>query len=347
MVPVIDMHCDTIERLMMLRDKGEPKALRENDLHIDLLRMKQAGYMCQCFAMFTPLGRFGVARDGQYHKPGASDQYASVTDFARALSDFWDQEIAANADIIRPAKSATDIEKNFADGFMSGLKTIEEGAVFADEVDIMKEFYERGVRMATLTWNFENELAFPNRMYRPDGTRTLEPETERGLKPAGRDVVKAMEEIGMIIDVSHLGDKGIWDILELVGPHTPVIASHSNARAVCGHPRNLTDEMLRTIADHGGVAGINYSADFLSDRGDNFTSIEDLITHMKYMKKVAGIDVIGMGTDFDGIGSKLEINGAGDMQKLADAMSVSGFTTEEIEKIFFKNVLRMMKTVIG
>ena len=347
MIPVIDMHCDTAGALLQRRDEGRTFSLRENDLHIDLLRMKKGGYMCQCFGIFTPLGMFGVPFDGRPHEPGASDRYASCTDYARAMSDLIDRELTANSDLIRPALSAADIEKNQAEGFMSALKTIEEGAVFGGSTELLGEFYDRGVRMATLTWNYPNGLAWPNRIFNEAGEYHPEPETERGLTEAGRRIIADMEELGMLIDVSHLGDRGIWDIFEVTRPDTPIIASHSNARGLCGHPRNLSDEMLRAIADRGGVAGINFCADFLSARGDNYSRAEDLINHMKYMKNIAGAEVIGLGTDFDGIGGTLEINGCGEMQKLADAMDAAGFTVDEIEKVFYRNVLRVMKTVLG
>jgi membrane dipeptidase len=155
-----------------------------------------------------------------------------------------------------------------------------------------------------------------------------------------------MEELGMIIDVSHLGDAGIWEILDIVDLHTPVIASHSNARAVTGHPRNLTDQMLRGIAEHGGVTGINFCADFLAEDGNAVSRIKDMVRHVQYIYNVAGIDAIGLGTDFDGIDDRLEINGAGEMQKLADALSAAGFTIGEIEKIFWRNALRVYEEVL-
>ena len=254
MIPIIDMHCDTISGIYEARRSGEEAVLRRNSMHLDLQRMKEAGYMAQCFALFTYL-------------PAVKEMGIDPFDYAKALSDTLDEELAANADLIRPARSAQEIWKNYNEGFLSAIKTIEEGAVYKGDPDNIRFFYDLGVRKSTLTWNFENELAFPNRMFMDPATgehRAI-PETERGLKKAGQDAVQLMEELGMIIDVSHLGDAGIWEILDIVDPHTPVIASHSNARAVTGHPRNLTDQMRRGIAEHGGVTGINFCAAFLSE----------------------------------------------------------------------------------
>ena len=214
---------------------------------------------------------------------------------------------------------------------------------------MVRFFYDLGVRKSTLTWNFENELAFPNRAVRDavSGEYHVFPETERGLKKAGQDAVQLMEELGMLIDVSHLGDAGILEILDIVGPHTPVIASHSNARAVTGHPRNLTDQMLRGIAEHGGLTGINFCAAFLTEDGNGVSRIRDMVRHVRYIYNVAGCDAIGLGTDFDGIDDQLEINGAGEMYRLADALSAAGFTSGEIEKIFWRNVMRVYEEVLG
>jgi membrane dipeptidase len=336
MTPIIDMHCDTIYKIYELRRQGENVGLRSNKLHVDLLRMKEAGYMAQCFALFT-------------YMPYTQERGMDPAEYAKALSDTMDRELEANSDLIRPALTAGDIARNYREGFLSAIKTVEEGAIYKGSPEMVRFFYEHGVRKSTLTWNFENELAFPNRAVKnlETGEYRVFPETERGLKKAGQDVVQLMEELGMLIDVSHLGDAGILEILDLVDPHTPVIASHSNARTVAGHPRNLTDQMLRGIAEHGGVTGINFCAAFLTEDGNGVSRIHDMVRHVRYIYDVAGCDAIGLGTDFDGIDDQLEINGAGEMQRLADALSAAGFTSGEIEKIFWRNVMRVYAEVLG
>ena len=151
-----------------------------------------------------------------------------------------------------------------------------------------------------------------------------------------------------IIDVSHLGDAGIWDVFRYT--KKPFVASHSNARALARHPRNLTDEMIRALGERGGVAGINFCAAFLRDEEDGAEPVNsycrDMVAHMKHMKQIGGISCIGLGTDFDGIGSRVELVDCSGMQMLAHEMSREGFTTGEIEAVFHGNVLRLYKELL-
>ena len=357
MFPIIDMHCDTTSVIMKpeLTGSGEKKYLLKNDLHIDAERLKKGGYMCQCFAMFTA-------------KPLIEKTGLTPMELLLFQNDVWDREIGACAEFLRPALTGSGIEKNFKEGFVSAIKTVEEGLVYMGAPENLKLMYDKGVRMSTLTWDYENELAYPNiTMWETVdgavhscldeglpawGDKNVKrlwfvPDKERGLKERGREFVKLMEELGMVIDTSHLNDAGIDEILRLVRPETPVIASHSNARAVTDHARNLTDDFLRRIADHGGVCGMNFASEFLHGRGDDFTKISDITAHIKYIRKVAGVDVIGMGSDHDGIGSTLETGGCQGMQLIADALLKEGFSEDEVEKIMYKNVLRVFKQVLG
>ena len=343
MIPVIDMHCDTISVIHNKNFEGEQIALRKNHCHLDLEKMKEGGYMCQNFALFTYLGHW-MDLDSMYFSKEVKEHYPTAYDYAMDMSDTFDREIEANRDLIGAVRTASDIEENFLMGRMSALKTVEEGAVYEGSVDRLKEFYDKGVRMTTLTWNFENELASPNQINWTNGLTV--PDTIHGLKQAGRELVDACRELGVIVDVSHLNDAGIYDILDIMKGKTPIVASHSNARGVTNHARNLSDEMLRSIAEGGGVAGINFCNAFLNDRDDNKSAIQDMIRHIKYMENVAGIDAIGLGSDFDGIENTVELGNGGGMQRLAEALEDAGYSHEKIEKIFYKNVLRVYREVL-
>jgi membrane dipeptidase len=193
--------------------------------------------------------------------------------------------------------------------------------------------YNKGVRLITLSWNYPNEIGYPNHKWQYQ---------QEGLTDFGNDVVAEMNRLGMIIDVSHLSDQGFYDVARL--STQPFVASHSNARSVKGHLRNLTDEMIRILADHGGIAGINFSHNFLGH--SDHSRIEDMVAHIQHFRKVGGIEVAALGTDFDGIESVVEVRHIGEMAKLVDALAKASFTEDEIEKICYKNALRVIKEVL-
>lgn len=338
----IDMHCDTISRLFEVgrgvegtgqdeegrhsenQRERRSEDLRRNEGHLDLERLRAGGCLAQNFALFTDLRR-------------TEDPYG----YCKGLGEFFKKEMEQNAGVIRQAVTVADILENERKGRMSAVLTIEEGAVCENDIRILDEFYGMGVRMMTLTWNHENGLAFPNRIDWTSG-RT-EPETERGLTRRGLEFVERMEELGMVLDVAHLGDAGILQVLDCA--KKPFVDSHSNARAISGHARNLTDGMIRGIAERGGVIGINYCPIFLNNAepdGDRGRSrVSDIVRHIRHMKNVGGIACVGLGSDWDGIRGVLEIGSPAALYRLEEELERQGFTGEEIEKIFYKNVLRL------
>lgn len=332
---VVDMHCDTIAEIYYNQRDGGDATILENHLHIDLKRMQKGDYLLQNFALFVHMGR-------------EKEPFA----YAMKLVDVFYKELEAWPDLIGIVRSWEDIEKNRKEGRMSALLTLEEGGICQGELAYLRDLYRLGARMMTLTWNFQNELAFPNRLLKDmtDAAHPVSfaPETEHGLTETGIAFVQEMERLGMIIDVSHLGDAGIWDVFRYT--KKPFVASHSNARALARHPRNLTDEMIRALGERGGVAGINFCAAFLRDEEDGAEPVNsycrDMVAHMKHMKQIGGIGCIGLGTDFDGIGSRVELVDCSGMQMLAHEMSREGFTTGEIEAVFHGNVLRLYRELL-
>ncbi len=329
---VVDMHCDTIAEIYKDHKKGGRQSILENQMMLDLKKMQAGDYGLQNFALYVNLEQ---AKGRPF-------------EFCMELLDTFYQEMEAHEDIIGIVRSYEDISRNWEQGRMSALLTVEEGGTCQGKTAFLRDFYRLGVRMMTLTWNFPNELAFPNaRMTEEDGTFRMAPDTEHGLTDTGIAFVEEMERLGMIIDISHLNDAGIWDVFR----HTrkPFVASHSNARAMASHPRNLTDDMIRALAERGGVMGINYCTAFLRDFGpgeEQLSRISDMVEHMKHIRKIGGIGCIGLGSAFDGISGNLEMGDAGKLPMLADAMEREGFTPSEIEAVFCKNVLRVYKDVL-
>lgn len=330
---VVDMHCDTIAEILKDHQAGGQMSILENNLHIDLQKMKQGDYLLQNFALYVNLEK-------------ADNPFIH----AMKLADTFFTEMEAYQDIIGIVRSWKDIEKNRKEGKMSAMLTLEEGGMCLGELSLLRDFYRLGARMMTLTWNFQNELGYPNRMELREGMPVFLPDTEHGLTEKGIAFLQEMERLGMIIDISHLNDAGIWDVFRYT--KKPFVASHSNARALASHPRNLTDDMIRALAERGGVAGINFCAAFLRDKDEMgnepvYSLCRDMVAHMKHMKNIGGIGCIGLGTDFDGIGSIVEMKDASGMKMLADEMEKEGFTTGEIEAVFHDNVLRVYKEILS
>lgn len=332
---IADMHCDTIAEIYHAQHSGNDCGILKNSLQIDLEKMEKGGYAVQNFAMFA-------------HMEELKD-VMPLPEYAFCLADTFFTEMRKYPEKIGIVRSYGDIEENMKTGRMSALLTMEEGAICEGKTEYLRIFYELGVRMFTFTWNFPNELAWSNQVcLKGLHEGTFIPETEKGLTEKGFEFLEEMERLGMIADVSHLGDRGILDVI--AHAKKPFVASHSNARAVCGHARNLTDEMIRGIAEKGGVMGINYCPEFLRDREKWGTpmevSLDDAVRHIRHMISVGGIECVGLGSDFDGTDLSFEMQNAADMPLLEEKLRKEHFTEEEIEKIFYKNVLRVYREVL-
>jgi len=377
MMKVIDMHCDTISELLRLREKGTPEGLRRNKRHIDLVRMKEGQYLLQNFALFVLL----KAPEGQEY-PGDGQKQYDPWERVCSMHALYQEELEKNQDIVAPVLRYGDIAANEAAGKLSSLLTVEEGGVCAGRADRLKKLYQMGVRMMTLTWNFDNEIGHPNQV--PELTEQMKaamrewkkwkglpadtpgreqalartkqavqtlfhtPEVSRGLTETGREFVWEMERMGMIIDVSHLSDAGFYDVLKAA--QKPFVASHSNARAVCPHVRNMTDDMIRALSERGGVMGLNFCADFLEEKPfgvKNPGTIDAVVRHARHIASVGGIEVLGLGSDFDGIDTHEELPGAQSMGALWEALHRAGFSQDQLDQIFYKNVLRVYQDTLA
>lgn len=252
----------------------------------------------------------------------------------------YEQLLLENKEVIAPVFSYKDIEKNNVNGKISALLTIEEGGVCKGRVDLLKEFYNKGVRMMTLLWNYENELGYPN-------GSTSNGQSKKGLKEKGFEFLWYMENMGMIVDVSHLSDEGFYDVYDY--SKKPFVASHSNARALSPHTRNLSDDMIRKIALKGGVIGINFCPYFLDKnihKQEAEGKVEYIIDHIKHIVNIGGINCLGFGSDFDGMEGNLELENASYFPILEHKIIKAGFKPSEIEAIYFKNVLNLYKELL-
>ena len=311
----IDLHCDTI----LFCFEGN-QSLRQFGGHINLEKLISGDCLAQCFALFIPTYETAVQYLHREYDPW---------ELYGMLLDCYRRNLADSADYLRPALSADQVRENREKGFLSSILTVEDGVEIDGKLSRFDRVYDDGVRMMTLTWNYENCMGYPN---------SSDPEEHaRGLKPFGVEAVGKMNELGMIIDVSHLSEGGFYD----VAAHSkkPFVASHSCCRALRDHPRNLTDDQLRVLTDAGGVVGINFYDQFLGGR-DGYTAVDDIVRHILHVRNVAGADAIAFGSDFDGIESALEFGDYAGFPQIIRALE-KHFTEDEIDKISSENFLRV------
>ena len=302
----IDLHCDTAGRIIY--EKGE---LKKNNFKVDIDKLREGEALAQVFAFFIDVGSIK----------------SPFLEF-EAMYDTFINELFKNKDSIELVTSVEDLNRVEQAGKIGAFLSIEEGEVLEGDIENIKKVYDKGIRFITLTWNYKNTIGYPNYQYLYK---------ENGLTPLGLDMVKEMERLGIIPDASHLSDRGFYDLVD--NCEKPFIVTHSNSRVIQEHPRNLTDDMIKKLADKGGIMGINFCAEFMGNKP--ITAIGDMVQHIKHIKNVGGIDVISLGSDFDGIGNEVEIKNSSEMGKLALALKKAGFTESEIEKVYYKNALRL------
>lgn len=310
---LIDMHCDTLDECY-----EKQYGLRQNEGQVDLRSMQENGAMGQFFAIFLP----------KFDRQGCLTDQRELFD---AIYLVYQRELRRNEDILAPVHSYHDIDSNCNAGKISSILTIENGDLLQGDLAQLDTLYEKGIRLITLLWNDENCIGFPNS---PDPCAH-----QRGLKPFGFQVVEEMERLGMIVDVSHLSEGGFYDVAR--SAKKPFVASHSCVRALCDHPRNLTDGQIRALTQAGGVIGVNYNAPFLR-RDAGTSTIEDIMRHIEYIYQKGGEDCVALGSDFDGIACDLEFNGYQGYHRLVSALS-KRYSQRIVEKFCSKNVLGVMR----
>lgn len=313
--PVFDLHCDTA--LAMLGENFFAEGtLRNNSFHIDLERAGELSGYAQCFACFTT---------PKYNLPGRM----TVEDmFERELAVLL-REINGNADLISQVYTPQDILDNRSNGKISAILTIEGPAGFGYDPELLENLYDIGFRITSLGWNEQNPL-------------TGSHETGEGLTDLGREYVKEAQRLGMLVDVSHISDKGFWDIMDIT--QAPVIATHSNSRTVCNVSRNLSDDMFTAICRTEGVAGINLCPYFLGEN-PNLDTVCDHIIH--FLELDPSGKHISLGGDLDGI-SKLPggFYGIQSYNALAERMLNRGIEESTVMDIFWNNAFGVMQNAL-
>ena len=352
----IDSHIDTIQHVLV---DGVDLANRLPNGMVDFPRLREGGMKAPFFALWVPV----------YYK--GAEAVRRTLDLRDAMQGVLD----AHKDQIELATGAGDIERIVKSKKIAAFLAIEGGHQIDDDLAVLRMYYRMGIRAMTLT-HFKNNNWADSSTDKP---------AHNGLTPFGKDVVREMNRLGMLVDVSHVSDKTFYDALEV--STKPVIVSHSSSRAISNIPRNVTDDMLRALAKNGGVIGINFGEGFISQKDvaalqaainsnqgappdmvgkilDNYANeefrkdlaamktglatISDVADHVDHIVKVAGIDHVGIGSDFDGITSPPE--GLADISKmpsLVAALLKRGYSEQDIKKILGGNYLRVIREVTG
>ncbi len=314
---ICDCHCDTLTELY-----NKNTSLYENEQHFDIKRQIAIGGGLQFCAIYVPTEVF------RYQGGGLR--------YTLCLLDKYNQEIKKlhenGIDVlqVRTAEDAGNVLKHKA----ATLLAIEEGGAIDGSLEALRCLYELGVRAMTLTWSNRNDIA--------DGIN--EEATGSGLTLFGKQVVAEMNRLGMLVDVSHISTAGFWSVIET--STKPVIATHSNAKSLCSHPRNLNDEQIKALAQNGGLAGITFAGQFLEEDWRN-ACIESVYKHIDYMLNLIGNDDhIGFGSDFDGISHPpYNIQGVQDYKPLIEYLS-KYYSDETINKITHQNVINLLQKVL-
>ena len=304
-IPYFDAHCDTVS--MALREED---SLRSNSYRVDLQRGKKLDRYAQLFTLYGDVD---------------SVQQVDLWTHCQKLHRRFEREMRDNRDLVRHCHSGAEVDAAVEQGLIAALLSVESADLLECRIDRIETVADWGVRMMNLTWNQPNAISGSNRV-----------ECERGLSDLGRDFVRQLEGNGIYADVSHLSDAGFWDLVRIA--RRPIVASHSNARALCPHSRNLTDDMFRAIRDSGGVVGINYYPDFIGEKRD----METLAVHIEHFLALDGEKTLCFGGDMDGCDELADgIDGLQSIPKLYEMLRQRGYSDTLLEDLFWNNLRRL------
>ena len=319
-IPYFDVHCDTITATLRTQE-----GLRSNSLHLDLERLRRYAPCGQVFAVFTRPRGWKFSRgfdvpDCDYADLGPAFEHA----FSHLLS-----ELEKNSDIVRICGSAADCRAAAQEGKIAALLAVEGAEQLGCSLEELRRVYDRGVRLVNLTWNYANAICGSN-------------QSGGGLTEYGREFVLEAQRMGVAIDLSHCSDAAFYDCMEIA--EKPLLAGHSNARALCGHPRNLTDDMFRALVKNGGVAGLNLYPLFLGENADS----ELAFRHVEHFLALGGEKNVCLGTDFDGIESTpVDLTGVQDMGNLYETMLRHNLSEDLVRDVFYNNFLNCMEKALS
>ena len=304
-----DLHCDTMTECSL---KGI--SLRQNEFHVNLEKAKALDTFVQCYAVWIPDDLRGE---------GAFDRFCQVAKTFR-------EEVGKNSDLLMHCGEPGDLQKAEEKHLHGAVLTVENGAALGGKLENIAVWRELGVKMCTLTWNGENELG---RGVRASGTS--------GLTDFGKEAIREFENAGIMVDISHASPELFWDVAEVA--KKPLVASHSNAQALCKHPRNLTDEQFDAVKTSGGLVGINFFTAFLNDKPEQ-ASMEDILRHTEHFLSLGGEDVLAMGGDMDGSQMPEDMaDGLGGIPRLYELFLRHNYSETLLDTLFYGTAARFFR----
>lgn len=335
-LPIFDGHNDVLLRLR--RGGGNDPVKRflegEDTGHIDLPRAKAGGLAGGLCAIYVPSPSMVKDANGDYPTPTQTDALNETLAMARLLFDI---EARSNG-AVTVCRTADDIRRSIDTGSFASVFHIEGAEAIAADLDALHVLHQAGLRTLGPVWSRPNVFAYGVPFRYPSS-----PDIGPGLTEAGRDLIRACNELKIMVDLSHMNEAGFWEIAKL--SRAPLVASHSNVHALCNHSRNLTDRQLDAIRDTGGLAGINFGVLFLRDDGvkDANTSIDLLVRHIAYIAERIGVDHVALGSDFDGTTIPAEMKDATGLPRLVEALRKHGFNDAELKKIGHENWISVLE----
>ncbi|WP_420963526.1 dipeptidase [Brucella sp. IR073] len=333
--PVFDGHNDVLLRLRQGR-RAPVEAFLEGEAagHIDLPRARKGGLAGGLCAVYVPSPLNQKDVNGDFLTPAQPDALNETLAMARILFEIEAQSAGA----VKICRTAEDIRNSIEKGQFAAVFHIEGAEAIAADLDALYVLHQAGLRTLGPVWSRPNVFAYGVPFRFPST-----PDIGEGLSNAGKDLIRACNELGIMIDLSHMNEQGFWDITKL--SKAPLVASHSNAHALCPHSRNLTDRQLDAIRDTGGLVGINFGVLFLRDDGvkNPDTSLDLLVRHIAYVAERIGVDHVALGSDFDGTTIPQTLEDATGLPKLIEALRTHGFNEQEIAKIAHGNWISVLE----
>lgn len=309
MLQIVDLHCDTISEIT-----ASNEALLSNGRHFDLLRAKEAGISLQVFALFS----------------SSREADSSLREILIQIDKFY-QELEQNSSHVFQILGSNELQRVAQTDKIACLLHLEGAEAVGNDLAVFRQLCRMGLRSIGLTWNYSNQLA----------GGIAEGGNAGGLTCQGKRILKEMEQNGILLDLSHISEEAFFEALECY--NKPTMVTHANARAVCNHPRNLSDKQLKLLAENGGIIGLNQVTHFIKE---GKATLEDFLNHAVYISDLIGVKHLALGSDFDGTDS-LVLPGVEAYATLEQSLYNRGFLPQEVEMIFQQNALRVMKGVLN